>query len=75
MVRSLPAMWKTSVQARGQEDLLEKRTASLLPGAFCRQSPQWAVVHSIAESQTRISDNYLHKLLTFTYVVYMYSVY
>ena len=60
MVRSLPAMWKTSVQARGQEDLLEKRTASLLPGAFCRQS---------------ISDNYLHKLLTFTYVVYMYSVY
>ena len=78
MVRNLPAMWKTSVQSRGQKDLLEKRMASLQCSCLensADRGPRWAIVHSIAKSQTRLSGKYFHKLLTFTYIVYTYSVY
>ena len=55
MVRNLPAMWKTSVQSRGQEDPLEKHMASLQYSCLENSADRgawWAIVHRIAKSWT-----------------------
>ena len=57
-VKSPPAMWEASVRSLGQEDPLEKETAthsSILAGEFHGEA-WWATVHGVTKSWTRLSD-------------------
>ena len=60
MVNNLPAIQEAWVQSLGQEDPLEKGTAtyssySCLENSMDRRTWQ-ATVHGVAKSQTRLSD-------------------
>ena len=71
MVKHLPAMGESQVQSLGQEDPLEKETAThsstpvLLPGKSHGREAQYATVHRVAKSWTQLSN------LTFIYDIYM----
>ena len=60
MVKSLPAMRETWVQSLGWEDPLDEDMATLSSILAWRipmdRGAQWATVHGVEESQTRLSD-------------------
>ena len=60
MVKNLPAMWETSVQSLGQEDLLEKGMATNSNILAWRipmdRGAWWATVQGVSKSQTGLSD-------------------
>ena len=62
MVKNLPAIQETWVQSPGQEDPLEKGTATGYPLQYsCLENPvdrgAWqTAVHRVAKSQTQLSD-------------------
>ena len=62
MVKNLPAIQETWVQSPGQEDPLEKGTATSYPLQYsCLENPvdrgAWqTAVHRVAKSQTQLSD-------------------
>ena len=60
MVKNLPAMWETSVQSLGQEDLLEKGMATNSNILAWRipmdRGAWWAAVQGVSKSQTGLSD-------------------
>ena len=55
-VKNLPAMWETSVQFQGWEDLLEEGMATHFSirawRIFMDRGAWWATVHGVAKSQT-----------------------
>ena len=56
MVKRLPTMWETRVQALGQEDPLEKEMATHSSIPCLKNSMDrgdwWATVHKVTESDT-----------------------
>ena len=60
MIKNLPEMQETWVQSQGQEDALEKGTAthsSILVWRISMDRGDWqATVHGVAESQTQLSE-------------------
>ena len=60
IVKILPAVWETSVQSLGWEDLLEEGMAthsSILAWEIPTDRGAWqAIVHGVTKSQTRLSD-------------------
>ena len=65
-VKNLPAMQETQAQSLGQEDALEKETATHFSILAWRiptdRGTWWATVHGVTKSQTRLS-NQAHTLL------------
>ena len=59
-IKRLPAMQETQVQSLGWEDPLEKEMATYPSILAWRipwtEEPEWATVHGVAKSQTRLSD-------------------
>ena len=63
MVKNLPAMWETWVRSLGEEDPLEKGMAthsSILAWRITMDKGNWATVHGVAKSRTRLSDFHFH---------------
>ena len=56
MVKNLSAMWETRIRSLGQEDFLEKGTATNSSILAWRVPQSEATVHGVAKSQTRPSD-------------------
>ena len=62
MVKHLPAMRETQIQSLGQEDPLEKGTATHSSTQYsCLENPMDGGVHGVAKSWTRLSD-FTHSL-------------
>ena len=63
MVKNLPARQETQVPSLSQEDALSKKwqpTPVFLPREFHDRGAWWALVHGVANSQTRLSDQHFH---------------
>ena len=60
MIKKSPSMQETWVRSLGQEDTLEKGTATQ-PQYSCLENPMdreawWAIVHGVTKSQTRLNN-------------------
>ena len=64
MVKNLPAIQEIQVQSLGQEDSLGEENSYPLQYCCLENSMDrgawWAMVHGVAKSQTRLSDQHLH---------------
>ena len=60
MAKCLSTMWETRVQSLGQEDPLEKETATHSRTLAWRTTmgggAWWATVHGVTKSQTQLSE-------------------
>ena len=66
-VKHLPTMWETRVRSLGQEDALEKEMAthsSILAWRIPWTEEQWATVHGVTKSRTRLSDFIFTRFVT-----------